>query len=135
MGTPEHGWVGLSMACPQGRVHIDASRVPYDTVSDLAAALVRLARADAAGRETVVWNEEPDQLFTIFERRGDQIELQVERSSRVGSARLFSYTAPAQQVVEAFATAVGSLRSRNYEKAWGHPFPMAALEQLAALGQ
>jgi hypothetical protein len=132
---PEHGWLDVAIVCPPDTVTFTASYTPRDSVSELAAALIRVARAD--GVAEVVWNQEPDEMTTVFRRRGAMVELRVDAVSHSQRTSLITHHAAAAEIVRAFAEALDRVRTApsefDYEDAWRHAFPHEAVDRLMQL--
>jgi hypothetical protein len=136
-------WLDVTIECSSVAVTFSTSSTPRDSVTELAAALLQITRA--RGEVSVVWNQEPDEIETLFRREGSTAELRVvvvDRSKRarangsLSRRTLATYSAPAGQIVAVFAQALDRLRDATtdgqYEKAWGHGFPHEAVDALMA---
>jgi hypothetical protein len=79
---PRDGGIWCAIATGEARLEISASYVPYDSISDLAAALALVLKG---GPEAVVsWNEEPAEYEFRFQGRGGEVRLDVLRHAGHG---------------------------------------------------
>ena len=116
-------------------VAFSASYVPRDTVSDLAAALLRITQAQTS--VVVSWNQEPDQMLLEFSRVGGLVELRVDGvddSQRSKRSTLLAHQARVTETVRPFVHALSGLEcavsDSAYESGWHYPFPHDAVERL-----
>ena len=135
MDAPSQGWIGVQVDCPPVTVAFTASYTPRDSVSELSAALLRIALSQ--GTAAVIWNQEPDELRFEFLRRGSQVELDISLASGSQLSTLGTYRGNVDGVIEPFVNALASLRAvvtaEQYERGWQHPFPSEAVEELKTL--
>lgn len=141
MAPPVAGWIDVTIDVTIDRtpvtVTFSASHTPWDSIGELAAALLRVAQAQTVAE--VFWNEEPDEIRTTFSRRGGMIELRVdahERSRRTARpSTLFTHEARVDEIIEPFVAALNGVRANaaDYESSWGCAFPDDALQRLLAL--
>ena len=132
---PEHGWLRVRIESPPTAVSLYASHTPLDSVSELAAVLLRVLRFQGTGE--IGWNLEPDAVLTAFERRGDRIRLRVDTVARGEHATLLEHDDTARSVVAAFLSGLKQLDAEcahgEFDAGWRHPFPRDAIAQLDRL--
>lgn len=75
-GSPEHGWLPVSVETPRGNLHRDVSDVPADTLTELVWVLVRLAKGSS--EERVEWSLEPKIWCWTFTVNENGLRLGVE---------------------------------------------------------
>ena len=109
--------------------------LPRDTVSDLAAALLRITQAQTS--VVVSWNQEPDQMLLEFSRVGGLVELRVDGvddSQRSKRSTLLAHQGSVTETVRPFVHALSGLEAvvsdSAYESGWHYPFPHDAVERL-----
>lgn len=132
IAPPEHGWLDVTIEAQAVSVSFTASYTPHDSVTELAAALVRLV--DSGASSEVMWNQEPDKMRIAVGCEGAIAQLRIEAVAEPGPAVLLTHEAPAAEIVIPFAVALDAIRNvmvdEQYEAGWRHPFPHAAVNRL-----
>ncbi|RFP66963.1 hypothetical protein D0N36_00285 [Hymenobacter lapidiphilus] len=86
-GEPNHGWLPVRIETTDFELAFEASDVPLNPISQLAAAL-RLVVADAILGETLVWwHLEPSGYYFSFARLNEQLELTIWYAENDRAAR------------------------------------------------
>ncbi|MDG3005490.1 hypothetical protein [Paludisphaera mucosa] len=136
--APAHGWATVRLTAPGVALEFTASYTPGDSIGDLA----RSAVQSLAGvpEEVVTWNTEPVECEFRFMAVAGRTRLEVYEFPDARHLRrdVDARTALVEGDTPAMARAVwrglrrlqGSVPACEFAAAWGHPFPVAAVERL-----
>jgi hypothetical protein len=135
---PEAGWLTVVLEAPEQHYQFSPSRIPHDSVSLLAVAMLSVLE----GRNAVVpWNDEPAIHEFSFAKSGEMVVLKVlalrpRAHAEVEREVVFSVHGSADEVLLPLWRALRTLESRftpeEYHRRWREPFPIA---QVAELGR
>lgn len=128
-GTPQNGWLFVSVDSAGDRIEFVASDVGDDSLRIVIEAVHAVLCRD--GERQVRWFLEPDHLTWTLERRRDQIKFQVTADDG-------SIVASQGSVAEISLPIWRSLRRLQADQIWGsrdpgwrHPFPSSAMQRLS----
>jgi len=133
---PEHGWIAITMSADDERFTLVLSHIPYDSISELAAALNKIL--EGYSEAIVRWNEGPAEYEFVFRVSEERLNLDVcEVTTVQGGIRrnsVFSFIGLRDQLLIAFWRALRELQGRydpaEYERRWKEPFPTREMEVL-----
>ena len=133
---PESGWLKVEMNSGDQKYGFYPSHVPYDSVSELVNALLKIL--DAYDKAMVRWNDEPVEHEFVFEPKNNQVDFRAYLMTESVSGRcreqVFMFSGSAYDVVWPFWKALRDMESRQskeeYEKQWREPFPEREMIEL-----
>ena len=133
---PEHGWIAITMSADDEKFMLIPSRVPYDSITELAAALNKIL--EGYSEAVVRWSEGPAEYEFVFRVSDGSLNLDVYEVTLVqGGIRrdsVFNFIGPRDQLLISFWRALRELQGRydpaEYERRWKEPFPTRELEVL-----
>jgi hypothetical protein len=133
---PEHGWIAITISADDERFMLIPSHVPYDSITELAAALNKIL--EGYSEAVVRWNEEPAEYEFVFRVSEGALNLDVYEVDRIqGGIRrnsVFSLSEPRDRLLISFWRALRELQGRydpsEYERRWKEPFPTREMEVL-----
>ncbi|HEU4386235.1 MAG TPA: hypothetical protein VFV34_00460 [Blastocatellia bacterium] len=136
LDQPESGWLRVELAFGDQKYSFFPSHVPYDSVTELANALLKIL--DGYDKALVHWNDEPVEHEFVFEPEGNQIDFRAyiinERTFGKEREQVFRFSGNTNDVVWPFWKALRDLESRQskeeYEKQWREPFPEREMLEL-----
>lgn len=133
LGSPEHGWLPVTLTGPGGEAVLAASDVPADSLQMLATAAANLLDG-VGGEQDVTWFLEPVECRWIFRPDGERATVSVDYDG--GTAALIAVGT----VPEVCAVVWRALRRLEADPAWAdpargsrvwsHPFPHREVAQL-----
>ena len=130
-GSPEHGWLDVTLAGPGGTVTAEASDVPGDSLLMLANAASNAV--DGRGGGDVTWFLEPDEQRWVFRPTAEGLSILVHET---GETERCIVTGPVGTVCAAIWRALRRLevdpawRGTGDGRVWSHPFPHREVESL-----
>lgn len=136
--SPQSGFMSVGLGAAGGEYATAVACGPYDSLRDLATALARLARGEAASA-VVRWNCEPDELDFRFTADGENLSLAVvyyptHRREERASETVFAATGARREVCAAFQEVFARLRADaetdEFARNWRREFPGRELEEL-----
>ena len=133
---PEHGWIAITISADDERFMLIPSHVPYDSITELAAALNKIL--EGYSEAVVRWNEGPAEYEFVFRVSEGALNLDVYEVDRIqGGIRrnsVFSLSEPRDRLLISFWRALRELQGRydpsEYERRWKEPFPTREMEVL-----
>jgi hypothetical protein len=136
-GLPEDGWIQVTLTSRKGTFEVDASDVPGDSLLELAAGALSVARASSK-RCVIHWHLEPEWVQWRIERRGDRISLVVQE--RPGGPFAKVATGSAEDILVPIWRGLQRLEhdfgwESDDFRHWSNPFPSQEVAQLGDLFQ
>jgi len=126
-GPPRHGWLAMRLRHAGQELEVDGSYLLNDSIDDLLVSLHALV--DGGHPRDVRWFLEPDEMVLSFAVEGDRTTLRVrdhvERMRVDGDTREL-----ARAFWRGLSALVRQVSPEEYERAWRHPLPVAAIELL-----
>jgi hypothetical protein len=133
LGQPRHGSLDVELSAGDRTYKFFPSYTPYDSIGELARALLVVLNGDKA---IARWNDEPDEHEFIFEPQENQIMFQVNfipdpvvtrRGLKREPEQVFIFTSSAYEVIRPFWKALRDLQSRQsreeFKERWRGEFP------------
>lgn len=130
-GSPEHGWLDVSLSGPGGTVTLDVSDVPGDSLQMLAAAASNAIAGHGGGE--VTWFLEPEERRWVLRPAAEGLAIWVQAEG--GGERCI-----ASGSIEAVCAVIWrAMRRLEVDPAWNeagdgrvwsHPFPHREVEYL-----
>ena len=133
------GWTQVSVASGDFHWKFLASKSPWDSISDFAAA----ANEVISGRSAIVkWHIDPGVFMFRFASNGDRalfeihefMDWDLRRPARPGAVFSMEYGTKtlASAVWRSLRRLEGTISKETFAKEWGRPFPSEAVKQLGS---
>lgn len=138
-GTPQHGWMELTIVADDETFSTTISHIPYDSLSDLTKALLTLL--EGIDYNVVTLNTEPTEYEIRFERLPDEDMIQMtilrypdsRRVNNTGNVE-FSLKESCADICLPFWRALRDLQSRvpleEFKQHWSPGFPASDMQVL-----
>ncbi|HYX72831.1 MAG TPA: hypothetical protein VE732_08670 [Nitrososphaera sp.] len=137
LAPPEAGWTTVTLSAGEGNYQFFPSHVPYDSVSELVNALLKIL--DGYPEAIVRWNDEPVEHEFVFVSECEQVNFTVYEiidSIVAGKMRdeKFAFSGPRSDVLRPFWKGLRDMQSKQnlkeYERQWREPFPEREMFEL-----
>lgn len=130
---PRHGWIGLRLSSGDQAFSISASHVPFDSIAELASAVLGFLES---GRNGVArFNGEPEEYEILFEPGSapGALRVTVLRGRGGRGEEVWCHEAAATQLGRTIWRALRRVESRFTQDHWQHSFPSKLVARLGAL--
>jgi hypothetical protein len=136
LDRPIDGWLKVELTCGDQMYGFVPSHVPYDSVSELANAL--LGTRDGYEKTIVHWNDEPVEHQFVFALSNNRMDFRVNKMCETIKGKIpeqvFSFGGSIYDVIWPFWKALREMESRlseeEYERQCREPFPARELAEL-----
>ena len=138
LAPPQHGWLEVSLRSDEQELVIPASYTPYDSLTELAGALVALLEWQSNG--IARFNCEPDGYDLRFARGASDdrtlvhaVHFPFDRRRPASQTIVLSYEGSTMQVGRCFWRAFRRLKMTFDRTHWSYDFPSKLVARLGAL--
>jgi hypothetical protein len=136
LNRPTNGWLEVELMCGDQLYGFVPSHVPYDSVGELANAL--LGTLDGYEKTIVHWNDEPVEHEFVFALSNNRLDFRVNKINETIQGKVmeqvFSFCGSIYDVTWPFWKALREMESRlskeEYERQWREPFPSREMAEL-----
>jgi hypothetical protein len=137
--SPQCGWMSIGFVGSGGEFHTTTANMPYaSALSDLMRILIGFAKGEN-GPKVLNWNRDPEEFDFRFERKGDEISIEIfefpSGDRAAGEPTLvYAHRGRARDVCEAFLETFRQLyedrETDEFEFNWRQQFPENELRDL-----
>ena len=125
---PSEGWLRIRIAGPNGEARLCASYTPRDTFSELVHAVGTLYRY--GDDQTVLVNEEPEQVELKLLKRGDKLVIEVVRRGATTMRNECGFNSGCRQFALRFKRTLEETSYETFADHWRHRPPRHEVLQL-----
>jgi hypothetical protein len=139
IGAPRLGWAQVNIASGDFQWQFLASKTPWDSIADFAAAAIDVI----GGRSALVkWHIDPGVFLFRFAPNGERtlfeihefVDWDLRRPARRGAVFSWEYETRtlASAVWRSLRRLEGTVAKETYAREWARPFPTEVVKQLGA---
>jgi hypothetical protein len=133
--SPQCGWMSIGFASDRNEFHTTTAHAPHErALSELLRILTDLLDANSTRNEYVLhWNRNPEEFDFRFDRRGENVLLEIyqypsETRARSESEKVFAHEGKIRDVCaafyETFAQLYADRNTDEFEFNWRQAFPL-----------